>query len=33
MYAVTKQVKMNDKISVYERWLDHEPNESKTLPK
>lgn len=33
LYEVTKNIKLNDKLSIFDRWLENNPNENNTLPR
>lgn len=32
LYHVTKSIQYDSERSVFDRWLEHEPNDKKTLP-
>ncbi len=33
LYDLTKLIKINEKITVFDRWIDNDPSEDKNIPK
>ena len=33
LYELTKLIKINEKVTVYDRWIDNDPSEDKNIPK
>lgn len=33
LYDLTKLIKINEKVTVYDRWIDNDPSEDKNIPK